>query len=101
MASANAPVPIVLCGAKVALGLESANFMKPEFEGTSSMSTLFVIFLIELESDTFLLIGGRGLCRDSSLAIARAPTAHRGERSWDAQLQFTSESYSIRSHLHR
>jgi len=33
MGSANTPVPIVLCGAKVALGLESANFMKPEFEG--------------------------------------------------------------------
>ncbi|MCJ1423534.1 hypothetical protein MMC29_001418 [Sticta canariensis] len=32
MTSTNAPVPIVLCGAKVALGLESANFMKPEFE---------------------------------------------------------------------
>ncbi|KAL8754999.1 MAG: hypothetical protein Q9199_003957 [Rusavskia elegans] len=32
MASANAPVPIILCGAKVSLGQESANFMKPEFE---------------------------------------------------------------------
>lgn len=36
MASANTPVPIVLGGAKVALGLESANFMKPEFEGAYS-----------------------------------------------------------------
>lgn len=44
MASADLPVPIVLCGAKVALGLESAKFMKPEFEGTVSLSTFLLIF---------------------------------------------------------
>ncbi|KAI9712182.1 MAG: hypothetical protein M1828_001743 [Chrysothrix sp. TS-e1954] len=32
MASARSSVPIILCGAKVALGQESANFMKPEYE---------------------------------------------------------------------
>lgn len=34
MAFAKSAVPIILCGAKVALGLESANFLRPEFEGT-------------------------------------------------------------------
>ncbi len=48
MASANTPVPIILCGAKVALGLESANFMKPEFEGTWSLSTFAVMSFIDL-----------------------------------------------------
>ncbi|KAL8799165.1 MAG: hypothetical protein Q9182_006102 [Xanthomendoza sp. 2 TL-2023] len=32
MTSANSPVPIILCGAKISLGQESANFMNPEFE---------------------------------------------------------------------
>lgn len=102
MTSANTPVPIVLCGAKVALGLESVNFLKPEFEGTQSFVNFFHnISLWFLKSDISAHRWMRLARRFLACYRTRNQQPVEENESWDTQLQCTSKSYSSRTHLYR